>query len=1079
MRRPAILLLSVGLAAIGPAAQEAADDALWHHRNLGKAFYENPTTQHQAVDEFRKALDLAPDSARERVNYGLALLRAGRVDEGAAELERAQQQDPSIPHTWFNLGIVFKKASEWDKAIAQFEQMVVLVPDEAISRYNLGYLYRLNERSEEALRQFELAAELDPNLAAPHFQLYNMYRERGRTEEAAREQQIFQAIRKRQTGSAIPEDLDWSFYAEILDPADATTAIDDTPPAPLRFQERPVSLGPAPEEPPGLIAIDVDKDGRTDLITWSNEGVRLYRRGETLATDAGLEGLKAVLGVAAGDFDNDGFPDLCVLTDAGPLLFRNVDGRFEPSGIAMPSGRFTVAIWIDYDHDYDMDLLLLGPAQVLLRNNGEAGFSDETASFPFVDGQATSGHVFDLVADTVNRDIFVTYADRPAVLYRDQLAGRYEALPVEEAPAGSRVLGVGDVDYDGFTDILLGVAEGVTVLFNRVTRFEPVAIPGSDGRAAALADFENRAVADVVSGGRVIRNLGEGRFAPLDGAPLGEPPVALVTADFDGDGRVDVAAIRSDGSLRVLRNETETSHGWIGVRLTGVRNMQLAPMAQVEVKAGRHFQKQTYTGVPLHFGLRGRTQVDTVRITWPNGLVQNEIRQPGGETAHYRELPRLSGSCPMVFTWNGHEFQFITDVLGVAPLGASAGDGTFFPADHDEYIQIPGEALALRDGEYEIRITEELREIAYLDQIQLIAVDHPSEIDIFTNDKFKAPPFPEFRLFGVSERIDPLRARDHRGRDVRPALLALDRTYADGFARDFRGLAEDHFVELDFGRAAPDNRAVLILNGWVDWPDPSTFLGRAQEEPEGIVFPMLQVKNADGQWQTVIEDMGMPAGKPKTIAVDLTGRFLSDSREVRILTNLSLYWDEIFLGESPDPPPAVLTRMDPSIAELRFRGFSTPEVHPERLQPETFDYQRPLPLSDAMWNPTPGMYTRFGDVRELLLEIDDRFVIMGAGDELRLTFSADGLPPLPEGWSRNFLLFVDGWAKDGDANTAFSQTVEPLPFHGMSVYPYPPDEQYPDTELHRQYREEYNTRPALMLVRPLRPLTTYAGDVPR
>src|SRR5437764_13059495 len=84
---------------------------LWHHRNLGKAFYENPTTQQQAVDEFRKALDLAPSSARERVNYGLALLRAGKTADGIAELLRAQRQDPSIPHTWFNLGIAYKRES--------------------------------------------------------------------------------------------------------------------------------------------------------------------------------------------------------------------------------------------------------------------------------------------------------------------------------------------------------------------------------------------------------------------------------------------------------------------------------------------------------------------------------------------------------------------------------------------------------------------------------------------------------------------------------------------------------------------------------------------------------------------------------------------------------------------------------------------------------------------------------------------------------------------------------------------------------------------------------------------------------
>ncbi len=206
--------------------QSTAGDELWHHRNLGKAFYENPTTQQQAVAEFKKALDLAPTSARERLNYGLALLRAAKTADAIAELQKVQEQDPAIPHTWFNLGIAYKKDSQYDKAIVQFEQMVKLAPNEPISHYNLGYLYKLNDRPAEALREFERASQLDPNLAGAHFQLFNAYRDAGRDGEAQREQQTFQEIKRRQAGAAIPEDLDWSAYAEILDTLDPGLAAD-------------------------------------------------------------------------------------------------------------------------------------------------------------------------------------------------------------------------------------------------------------------------------------------------------------------------------------------------------------------------------------------------------------------------------------------------------------------------------------------------------------------------------------------------------------------------------------------------------------------------------------------------------------------------------------------------------------------------------------------------------------------------------------------------------------------------------------------------------------------------------------
>ncbi len=166
-----------------------------------------------------------------------------------------------------------------------------------------------------------------------------------------------------------------------------------------------------------------------------------------------------------------------------------------------------------------------------------------------------------------------------------------------------------------------------------------------------------------------------------------------------------------------------------------------------------------------------------MRITWPNGLIQNETGVEAGSGKTYEEAQRLSGSCPMIFTWNGTAFRFITDVLGVAPLGASAGDGEFFPVDHDEYVQVPGAALVPVDGQYRVRITEELREVSYLDEVQLIAVDHPAAVEMLTNDKFKGPPFPDFRLFGVQRRIHPLHATASQGEEVRDLLLARDARY--------------------------------------------------------------------------------------------------------------------------------------------------------------------------------------------------------------------------------------------------------------------------------------------------------------
>ncbi len=221
-RSPAFLISATTLLIILSTLQTTAappdpKEQLEQSRNLGKAFYENPTTAAEAVAEFKKALSLAPTSDREKLNYALALLRAGKADEAVPLLKAVQKHDPALPHTWFNLGIYYKKQGDDALAIAQFRQMIKLTPNEPIAHYQLGTLVK-SENPREATTEFETAAKLNPALYAVHYQLYGLYRQAGRTADAERELQTFQDLKKKQEGSPIPEDVDWCSYAEIYDP---------------------------------------------------------------------------------------------------------------------------------------------------------------------------------------------------------------------------------------------------------------------------------------------------------------------------------------------------------------------------------------------------------------------------------------------------------------------------------------------------------------------------------------------------------------------------------------------------------------------------------------------------------------------------------------------------------------------------------------------------------------------------------------------------------------------------------------------------------------------------------------------
>jgi tetratricopeptide (TPR) repeat protein len=1054
---PLSILIVVGVLLL-PGSPNAGSmhDRLWRHRNLGKAYYENPMTQLQAVDEFKQALALAPASARDRVNYGLALLRAGSTKEAIVELQKAQKQDPTIPHTWFNLGIAYKGSLDYGQAIQQFEGMLKLVPNEPVTHYNLGIAYRATGKPELALPHFAAAAKLNPNFAAPHFQLYNAYREAGRKEEAARELEQFNEIKKRKSGAAVPEDPDWSYYSEIYDAVEVDGETDRGPSSPeFKFLPRQVASGADPASA-GMAVLDHDGDGRPDLIVWSENGVLLLKNGVTPVAGSGLENLKGVVSIAPGDFNNDGLPDLAVLTHAGAALYVNHGGRFELSAQKLPAGSYNKAVWIDYDHDYDLDLILLGDKSVLLRNEGTAGFSDQTAQFPFTAGRAIDGAVFDLAPDSDEADLAVLYSDGSTIVYHDGLLGKYDARAPIPGTAPGKSIQAFDINNDGWTDLVLATGNGSRLLINNHGNISPAkeALPGKG--PFVIADLGNRGLADLVMAGAVYRNLGSARFGATHVDSLAKS-VAMVQADFDGDGHPDIAGVEEDGSISLFRNVTPSTNNFLAVGLEGIKNLKQAYGAVIEVKAGAWYQKRTYSGIPQLFGLGAYSEVDTIRITWPNGLVQNETKQVVGKHLAFKEKARLSGSCPMIFAWDGAHFQFVTDVLGVAPLGASNGNGQYFPVNHKEYIQIPPSALRPHGDHFELRITEELREVSYLDQVQLVAIDHEAGEELYTSDKFTGPPFPDFHLYSVRNRIYPASAIDQEGRNVLPRLLRHDEQYADSFSCNAAGVAEPHSLTLDFGDAARANQAFLVLRGWVDWADGSTFVGAAQQGNSTIVFPYLQVEDAKGQWRTVVPDMGMPSGKPKAIVVDLAGKFLTRSRKVRIVTSLCVFWDQIFLAEQANTSSVKMTSSAPSSADLEYRGFSRMSPGSTRSQPEQFRYDAWTPVS--MWNPVPGLYTRYGDVQPLLLQADDQMVIMGSGDELRLRFDSRHLPPPAPGWKRDYLLFVDGWAKDADANTAFSGSVTPLPFHAMSSYPYPAGEHYPDDPAHRAYQDQYNTRP--------------------
>jgi hypothetical protein len=406
---------------------------------------------------------------------------------------------------------------------------------------------------------------------------------------------------------------------------------------PIKFRAQKLTNG-IDAASAGLVTADIDGDGTPELIAWSNSGIKVFRNGSASPVDCGLSGVRDVISISPGDFNNDGLADLAILTQSAAELWVNRKGRFEKLNVLIPEGAYNKAVWIDYDHDNDLDLFLLGDKSALLRNDGAAGFMNLSNNFPFVAGRAVDGALFDLTPGTNGMDLVVVYSDRPGVLYVDKLGGRYQAQDLDVIPAGAKAVTTVDLDNDGATDMVVTTASGIFPLFNRRGSFEKGAPINQSSAALAIVDIEDRGFEDIAVSGAVFRNKGLGKFSEVKRPDVNAS--ALTAVDFDGDGRTDLIEVRRDGSLAFLRNETETSNFWLRVTLLGVKTLKLAYGSKVELKAGRHYQKRTYFGQPLLFGMRGYKEADTVRITWPNGLIQNEAHQPTDKSITYKEAGR-------------------------------------------------------------------------------------------------------------------------------------------------------------------------------------------------------------------------------------------------------------------------------------------------------------------------------------------------------------------------------------------------------------------------------------------------------
>jgi Tfp pilus assembly protein PilF len=776
--------------------------------------------------------------------------------------------------------------------------------------------------------------------------------------------------------------------------------------------------------PESILQIDFNYDFKTDLILAGASGVRLMRQGA---------------------------PDKFTDVTAGTKLAKSVVG-----------GSYTGAWAADIEADGDLDVVLGAKdgTPKVLRNNGDDTFK-EIEPFTGIFGlRAFTWADFD---GDGNADAGIVDGVGKLHIFHNERQGQFREVKLPDGLPTVKALGVADPDNDGVLDLLAVESTGTiaTISYREDSGWSVtplVQIPGGGDAIGGdvrlqVADLDNNGAMDLilsgVGGGKPAGPMiwlgdANAKFTLLGN--VASPATVFDVADLSGGGKLGLVGFDASGAAVQGPSKGSKNYHWQVIRphaVQAVGDQRINPFGvggEIEIRSGLLVQKQPISGPQVHFGLGNQTTAEVVRVVWPNGTVRAEFGVNADQEVVTEQ--RLKASCPFLFAWNGTKMEFVKDAV---PWGSAIGlrintIGTAKIATTGEWYKIGRDQLVPHEGYYDLRISAELWEVYYYDRIALMTVDHPANTEIYVDERFSIPP-PKLAYTTVKTPHKIASATDDLGKDVTELVSTLDGRALSSFGKgQFQGITRDHYVEVDLGNDAPlSGPLYLIGQGSIHDTESSLNVAITQGDRWHAKGMTIEVPDAQGGWVAIAAETnrGFPAGRKKTVLFDLTDAFKAGTpRKVRIRTNLEIYWDCIEWAEGAPSAPTRAVMLDANVADLHYRGYSVIEhPDPNAPAPEVPNYYQ-IESTKQKWRDLIGYYTRFGDVKELISQIDDRYVIVDSGDELSLRFpEQEAAPP---GYVRDFILAGDGWIKDGDFNSTFSKTVLPLPYHAKDLYVTPP-----------------------------------------
>ena len=803
---------------------------------LGKGYLEQGDAR-KAIDAYRQAVQLAPESMDAHLNLASACLLGGDPAEVIKQTEQALSLDHNDPAAHYLMGCAWLRLNKPAEAVKAFQQSRQIDPAVSALNFQLGLAYERLGQYEEAVRQFETLVQFEPRHPSAHYQLSRLYQRLGRDADAAqalaKHQQILASTPNPPSGTAAYERCKYTEPRMVF-------ALDQPPRhgVTVRFVDATASAfgGEARRFHGPLGVLDCNHDGRNSLFVMESNSFRVLnnQQGKFAPLPLALPGLTntAYRRCVVGDLNNDGFEDVLVLGEQDSRVFRfATNGQFREvtAAAGLKNLKAETGVLADLDFTGKLDLLAIPPGAPGLRvyrNIGSGYFQDRTAASGLPE---TLPGVRQLVVEDWKNDdlpgVFATRAGQPPLYFSKVRAGPFVNTNLAAGLPAGDLLAVGDLNNDLLPDVVVANDRDITVVYSGSEERPKLSLNGLHPRRLLLLDYDNDGWLDLLAWGdgvRLWRNRGRLGFEDVTAATGLDKVGAvddLVVADFDQDGATDLVT-SSPAGLALWHNEGANANKQLKLRLAGNRSNASALGTRVELTAGHWRAVRTLHELPLEIGVGQHDKIEVLKTRWfdlASTLLDVPVQSKPMDVV---ELVLPTGSCPYLYAWDGARFKFVTDILGAAPLGLPVNSARYVDEDPDELLVLGDDQQFPPKGEaYKVRISEELREVLYLDHAQLVAVDHPAGTLVLPTSKMlPGRPFLPHELWTLRPRANLQHALRSDGLDVTAALASADGQMVSPIRLrepQLRGLAEPFAVTMDFGPLPVAEPLVLVLHGWL------------------------------------------------------------------------------------------------------------------------------------------------------------------------------------------------------------------------------------------------------------------------